>query len=162
MKTKDIIDQFPGISVKEIISKHRSEIMGIAMVSIMLFHQPFIWSKYDVFFRFFRFFGHFGVDIFLFLSGFGIAFSLKKNKLYKFYKKRFDRIVPICFFCGLIKYLICTLSPSLTFHVSRSWKMLFGFDLWFIRFILICYIVSPLIYWIIKHYGCIIMIVIAL
>ena len=42
-----------------------------------------VWSKFNR-----------GVDVFLFLSAFGLCFSLKKNCLQRFYFNRFKRIVP--------------------------------------------------------------------
>ena len=50
--------------------------MGLSMLSIMLFHQ-YLSSVFP--FNFFHNFGYWGVDVFLFLSGAGLVYSLNKN-----------------------------------------------------------------------------------
>ncbi|NDV68281.1 acyltransferase [Dysgonomonas sp. 25] len=75
-----------------LLSKYRTELMGISVIWIMLFHGTF---HVDI-----NFFpvkiGFAGVDIFFMLSGFGLYFaSLKKPSLLKFYKSRFIRIFPV-------------------------------------------------------------------
>src|SRR3712207_9227987 len=66
--------------IKEIelsnISKYRGELMGAAMLFIILFHVSL--PRYDMFFGLRRM-GNIGVDIFLFLSGIGLWFSWTKN-----------------------------------------------------------------------------------
>jgi peptidoglycan/LPS O-acetylase OafA/YrhL len=73
------------------INTSRSFIMGIAMCAIMLFHQPFI---YDYSTTVFHLFGHWGVDIFFFISGIGISLSLQKNTIQQYFKNRIIRIFP--------------------------------------------------------------------
>ena len=70
------------------ISEHRTLLMGVAMLSIMLFHQGWIWG-WNPFFAFFHFYGNWGVDIFFFVSGFGLYYSLKRDyNVISFYKRR--------------------------------------------------------------------------
>lgn len=73
------------------ISKYRDAVMGIAILQIMLHHSglnlpnPFFFLK--------RYMG--GPDIFMFLSGFGCAVSLTRNKdKVSFYFRRIKRIYP--------------------------------------------------------------------
>ena len=90
-------------SFLELVSVNRSAIMGLSMVFIMLFHQYFT----SVFpFNLFHNYGHWGVDVFLFLSGMGLVNSLEKNSIKDYYKRRFMRLVPSCIFCGSLKYLV--------------------------------------------------------
>ena len=74
------------------LSRFRSELMGAAIVFIMLFHTPL---KPDAsFFGLYRM-GNVGVDIFLFLSGIGLWFSwVKTPSMRYFYRKRLLRIFP--------------------------------------------------------------------
>jgi peptidoglycan/LPS O-acetylase OafA/YrhL len=65
------------MTFNELISKYRTPIMGCAMIVIMLFHQPFIYDSYVD--ALFHQFGYWGVEIFLFVSGFGIVYSLYRN-----------------------------------------------------------------------------------
>ena len=54
------------------ISRYRGELMGLAMVLIILFHVSL--PRHDSFYGLVRM-GNIGVDIFLFLSGIGLWFS---------------------------------------------------------------------------------------
>ena len=58
------------------ISRYRGELMGLAMIFVMLFH---VWMpKSNVMYGLVRC-GNVGVDIFLLLSGVGLWFSWTKN-----------------------------------------------------------------------------------
>ena len=64
------------------ISRFRGELMGAAMLFIILFH---VWlSRGDMFYGLRRC-GNVGVDIFLFLSGVGLWFSWIKTPSLKHY-----------------------------------------------------------------------------
>ena len=106
----------------------------------MLFHQP--WLTF-VPFNLFRMFGHFGVDIFFFLSGFGIVYSLRKNSsTLQFYKRRLHRLLPLCVVCGSIKF---ALSKTGFVDASVSKLTIVGLDLWFLCVLWFCYLFSPYI-----------------
>lgn len=129
--------------------------MGIAILWIMFFH-----SYLDV--RFFPFFdmvkntGNAGVEIFMFVSGFGIYYSLSKNLPLKvYYKNRILRILPY--------YLPIVLIYSLYLYAQGVWnaeiiiKNLLminywsgpGFDKifdWYIPSIFLLYLLAPLFY----------------
>ena len=62
----------------ETISIFRRELMGIAILWIMLRHLP-ISSGYYYVLDYLMNLGYGGVDMFLFLSGFGLFFSMKKD-----------------------------------------------------------------------------------
>lgn len=114
--------------------------MGCAMLAVMLFHQYFtVFPGSFVF----RWYGNLGVDVFLFLSGFGIYHSLRKQhsgKLLSFYHRRFIRIIPVAVVAG-----ICVTCP-LDSNSNKSWILcIFGLNLWYVRSILILYILSPFI-----------------
>lgn len=51
--------------------------MGFAMISIMLFHQPFFYR--NPFVDFFHLFGYWGVEVFLFVSGFWYSLFIKEE-----------------------------------------------------------------------------------
>lgn len=84
-----------------LISKYRISAMGISMVSIMLYHQN--WITNGIFFEWVRMLGYIGVEVFLFISGFGIAHSLAKNSLGQYYKNRVIRLIPACILFDLCK-----------------------------------------------------------
>ena len=57
------------------ISKYRTSLMGLSMIWVMLFHLPISLS----FFNPIKSIGYLGVDIFLFLSSYGLYYGFKKD-----------------------------------------------------------------------------------
>ena len=135
------------ISLNIQISECRNSIMGVPILSIMLFHQYFISM---IPFNFFHKFGYWGVDIFLFISGMGLVNSLKKNTKKDYYKRRFIRIIPSCLLCGTTKYIVFILFYSSLFILKDGLKIgiwsIASLDLWYIHTIIILYIISPIIF----------------
>lgn len=75
----------------ELISKNRSSIYGITMIWIMLFHSSFTFSTpWMLPLSIAKDMGRCGVDVFLFLSGISLYFSLSKrgSSLKDFYIRR--------------------------------------------------------------------------
>lgn len=146
--------------ISQEISNNRSFLMGIAMLSIMLFHQGWIYG-WNPFFAFFHFFGNWGVDIFFFVSGFGCYYSLNKDgDIASFYKRRLLRMLPICIGCGLFRYIIDhTLPvgvggyPTGVHEVSSDWMTILSWDRWFIPVIMVYYLLMPVLFCVIERYG---------
>ena len=139
----------------KLLSKNRSYIMGLAMISIMLFHQT--WVK-DLPFLGFRFVGHYGVDLFFFVIVFRIYYSLHNSKDSKgwclnFYKRRLRRLIPLCLFIGFAKFLIVKGWTETTYGMHADWKTITSMDMWYIQAILVFYFLSPLFYNVINRYG---------
>ncbi len=79
-------------SIKD-ISVYRSELMGWAILWIMMLHFTFTQIKP---FGFIAQYGFAGVEIFMLVSGYGLYFSLEKDsRLLRFYKKRLLRILSL-------------------------------------------------------------------
>ncbi|MBQ8047212.1 MAG: acyltransferase family protein [Prevotella sp.] len=143
------------------IRQHRTGIMGIAMLCIMLFHQSWIWGKVHVLFFLFHVYGHWGVDIFFFVSGFGLYYSLNKNgSALAFYKRRLLRLLPLCITCGLVRYAIDHVLPvgrggypTGVHEVTSDWTTILSLDKWFIAVILAYYLVMPLLRWAFDRFG---------
>ena len=85
------------MAAESLLSKYRSEIMGASALGVILCHAvtsdvqlPQILVRLLVFFNL-------GVDVFLFVSGFGMYFSMNrvcdKKDVILWYKKRFVRIL---------------------------------------------------------------------
>lgn len=83
------------------VSKYRTPFMGVAMLFVLIFHA--MCSIYNPL-GYFNI-GYVGVDIFLFLSGFGLTFSYFRNTCFTFYKHRFIRLYPLYFFCICICFI---------------------------------------------------------
>ena len=116
----------------EIISKHRTELMGAAIIGILFchlrecleIHDVFVPSLISLFSR-----GICGVDIFMLLSGFGLYYSYRNNSnIHEFYKNRIFRLLPAYFIVAIPYWLII--------DIFRAQKPFYEFlkDLLFISF----------------------------
>ena len=85
------------------LSRYRSELMGLAMIFVMLFH---VWlPKSNPMYGLVRC-GNVGVDMFLFLSGIGLWFSWTGNRsLPRFFRKRYIRIYPAWLIMACLFYI---------------------------------------------------------
>lgn len=108
------------------ISRFRGELMGIAMLFIILFHVGL--PRTDWFFGLRRL-GNIGVDMFLFLSGVGLWFSWVRRSLsgqsfgrrYRsFMLKRLWRIYPAWLIMASLYYIPDYLCPELVGHGGHS------------------------------------------
>lgn len=145
-----------------LLSKYRNQIYGLSIIWIVIYHiyefcihkMNFSWISTLVFYN-----GYIGVDVFLFLSGISLYFSLAKKNLkrkviFDFYKKRFCKILKVyIFFC--IPFLVCR--DLLVGNDSvRFLKQVFFLDdhvssFWFIAIIMLCYLIYPMLFYIIKN-----------
>lgn len=146
------------------IGKHRSALMGFAMIWVFLFHARSeklgfmptgLWGAICEN-------GNLGVDIFLFLSAFGLCFSLKKNTIKRFYLNRFKRILPtwwvVLFAMHIMGLLVGSKFPDGSFVYPHSivdmffWYTGLGYFFntcfyeWYIPTLLVFYLLIPLIY----------------
>lgn len=134
------------------ISKYRTALMGVAIIGVMIGHCKTDWpvsifSKavgvlcYSVF-----------TGGFLFLSGFGLYYSMSKNASVKeFYAKRMKRVlvpwaciaIPYFLFMDVIHSAYCN---NFLWHVSTLafWKSGNYSGMWYISVILALYLVYPL------------------
>ncbi|MBF1591643.1 MAG: acyltransferase, partial [Prevotella shahii] len=91
-----------GISFAN-ISHHRSELMGLAMIAIVLFHVNV--PRLSPFYGLWRM-GNMGVDVFLFLSGVGLWYALTSNtSLKRFFTRRYLRIYPTWLLVASLYYV---------------------------------------------------------
>ena len=130
----------------EDISTYRSELMGIAMIWIMMIHFDFTQLKP---LGFVSQFGFLGPDIFFFVSGFGLYYSLDKNKdIVTFFKKRLVRVFPTYYIIGII--------PSIIFYKDTFLDYLFRYTTigfwtnniygeWYIPSAIMLYLWTPII-----------------
>ncbi|MBQ9204622.1 MAG: acyltransferase [Prevotella sp.] len=73
----------------------RFYVMGIAILWIFVFHFYCWYKATRPWWIYFFSEGQIGVDIFLFLSAYGLEASFRKNSWQRFYKNRFVRIIPV-------------------------------------------------------------------
>lgn len=130
-------------NIRNQISLYRNELMGFSILWIILHHTQFFhMANYDNIDYLIRM-GSCGVDIFLFLSSFGLYRSFNQNNnIKKFYLKRILRIFPTFIFIVFIYKLkegFATLLSPLTWLNELHSN-------WFIPFILLMYAIFPLLF----------------
>lgn len=140
-----------------ILSKYRNELYGISILWIILFHG-LEFKNFSLFRELSGFkeiieHGNIGVEIFLFMSGICLYYSMKKeSNIFKFYKKRLKKIlIPFLlidglywfYSCVILDYNILTFIKNITFYS-------FWFEgmktVWFIALIIPLYIFYPLLF----------------
>ncbi len=149
-------------NMKSELSANRSFLMGLAMIAIVLFHHG--WTVIPGVTAFFSRFGLWGVDIFLFLSGFGCVYALQKYSTGKFYRKRVTRLLPTCMLAGMLVFVIDGYFQAERVMAPAIIRVL-SLHRWYIQAILICYLLCPLLYLLIKKFkirGLIMIIVLSL
>lgn len=128
----------------------RTYIMGVSILSIMLFHTEgfFIVPKWI---EFIQRTGFLGVDIFFFVSAYGLCYSMKKKtSLRLWYIKRFKRIVP-AFLLAIIFYKAVFLifdekDNSLNISALIDSFLHYLVVFWYIPALLLFYLVFPCLY----------------
>ena len=135
------------------ISRYRGELMGLAMIFVMLFH---VWMpKSNPMYGLVRC-GNVGVDIFLFLSGIGLWYSWTKNPSLKhFFKRRYARVYPAWLIIACLFYIPNYLNtpgggyspdvPNLIANILIGWSFWRIDDLtfWFVPSIMMFYTFAP-------------------
>jgi len=89
------------MKLSAMLSKHRNVLMGFAAIWIVCFHANLKTNIFliDAFFSS----GDYGVDIFVFLSGFGLSYSLARNPdFYNYFRRRMKRLLPGFYFISLL------------------------------------------------------------
>lgn len=135
-----------------LLSKYRTEIMGLATISIFL-HHLIVWNSIPGYMKYCFRFGFIGVEIFLFLSGIGLCYSIQKEpNIKKFYYKRLIRIYPSYVLVTLLSFIlghdglwdIILRLSGLSYYTSFFTGFQQGF--WYVSFILLLYFCFPVIY----------------
>lgn len=136
-----------------VYSKYRTQIMGLAAIMIILCHIRGIEYSNFPFLEKLLWFGNYGVEIFLFVSGIGMYYSLTKENisLIQWYKRRYVRItVPFL----LIAISIYPLRLILNIPASMSDFLLYITTLefwihhrgaWYVAMLLPLYFLTPYI-----------------
>ena len=142
----------------DVISDYRGVLMGISIICIIIFHYVEDCGIYHVhkngWVEFFRnYITSSSVDGFLFLSGFGLYYAMKKHPdISQFYKRRFTRILIPYFLIAIpalcwndflfdktgVKAFFSDLSFYSFFTRGMSW-------FWYILLICFCYLIFPFI-----------------
>ena len=133
------------------ISRYRGELMGAAMLFVILFHVGL--PREDAFYGLRRI-GNIGVDMFLFLSGVGLWFSwTKRPSLKHFFTRRYLRIYPAWLIIACLFYIPDFLGPrqfstniiDLLGDVLITWDFWLHDELsfWYIPATMMLYLFAP-------------------
>ncbi len=128
--------------------------------------------------------GAFGVSLFLIVSGAALMLSYGKNDkmdLKRFYSKRFQTIYPMFWIAYICFFLFSVFKDRGLNHLIPKWKFIYSFlgidgymclmrqgevnffrvGEWFLGFILIIYLIFPLLIWLIKKAPIVLAVLIA-
>ena len=135
------------------VSKYRTQIMGFIAMWIFIFHVrneapvflgvPFL-CDVDIFFVNI---GFNGVDVFFFLSGWGLYRSINENNVAAFYKRRYRRLVPSYVFACVATVILYNRDIVNFIKAVTCWSFLtkdIHETAWFIPAIAITYLFFPL------------------
>ncbi len=133
--------------------------MGIAIITIVFLHFYCWYKGTRPWWIYFFSEGQTGVDLFLFLSAYGLEASIRKNGWRQFYINRMKRILPVYFLFLLTLFSIFQNSIPFERIIIQSIGQLTGFSLfqkddffstnfefdWFTPALIIVYLLFPLI-----------------
>ena len=131
------------------MSRYRGQLMGAAIVFIILFHVPL--ARGDAFFGLRRC-GNIGVDMFLFLSGIGLWYAwVKQPSVSHFYRRRLLRLFPAWLVVSSIYYLQRFNFETgdyldLVLDITVNWGFWLHDELtfWYVPAIMMLYLWAPL------------------
>lgn len=148
--------------MSDLFGKHRTYLMGFSILWIIVFHFCFYGNLFHV--RFFDMIfsrGYVGVDIFLFLSAYGLCFSYERNGIKRFYMNRLRRLFPMYILFVVVavyffhQYYSDSAVKLAVFQCTglASFRMV-DFE-WFIPALIVLYAAFPLMYkgvrWLYEH-----------
>lgn len=135
-----------------IISKYRQAFMGLAIFWIFFYHTgvdiPVLRELFAM--------GWMGVDIFFFVSGYGLCASLSRNRSIKsFFKRRFFRIIPTWWIILTLMAIVGTIASLKGYPNSTDdyfywytglgwWTGNCNFE-WYIPTLIVFYLAAPLL-----------------
>ena len=151
-----------------VLSKYRGELMGLAILFVVMFH---VWMQQSNFFFPLRRLGNVGVDMFLFVSGMGLWFSWMRSRLGKsldgnggmpisksavrFFQRRYLRIYPVWFVVASVFYIGKYIDnpgggyspdiPNLIANILFNWSFWRADDLtfWYVPATMMLYLFAP-------------------
>lgn len=127
-----------------IISKYRSQIMAVAILWIAVLHATMYFPIEII--NWIKLIGQGGVDIFLFISSFGLYYAYQKeSNALIFIRKRLFRIIPYFLPVALFRcyYLDYNLVNGLLLVTTMSFWVLGDRSMWYVSAIIPLYIITP-------------------
>lgn len=148
-----------GMEFVDRVSEKRGTLMALAIMFVVVYHYKCWIGGFPWYIGSILKFGYIGVDIFFFLSGFGLACSFQKNNIRQFYKNRVMKILPCYLLYGVILLL------NIAFHGGMfTWfDVLYKFSTleytfrhggidWFMSAIIQLYLFFPMFFLFVKKF----------
>lgn len=131
-------------SIKD-FSIYRRTLMGFSIIWVMLFHYKIDGLLLEKIANY----GYMGVDVFFFLSGFGLFYSMEKNSdTIRFYIRRVRRIFPLYFILGAFSCVLFDNFSDFLWKYSTLGYWTNGIIAsWFIPAIVTCYFLYPFLFY---------------
>lgn len=140
-------------SLYRLLSDHRNALMGFAALWIVIFHT---WTPLFSYVpvlgaaeRFVVRYGFYGVEIFLFLSGLGMVFSIEKHTVGGFYHNRFGKLLlpyaAVAVVRAVVERWTAKEAAMLLSGYAFIFKNAYSF-LWYVQTIAVYYLLFPLYY----------------
>ena len=133
--------------------------MGIAILMVIVYHAACCNLPMGALTQVANY-GLIGVDIFMLFSAYGLCYSINKNKLSNFYKRRYVRVLPLylVLVCSVLIHKALMGGVNLTDAVGASttfflWGLGDIFVDWYLTAILYFYLLFPLFYKVISKGG---------
>lgn len=143
-----------------VYSKYRTQIMGLAAIMIIVGHIRGIDFSHAPLLEKLLWFGNYGVELFLFVSGIGMYYSLTKNdvSIFQWYKRRYVRIgVPFLLIAISIYPLRILLNvpaslPDFLLYVTTLEFWIHHRGAWYVAMLLPLYFLTPYIVKVVNTY----------
>ena len=133
------------------VSSYRTFLMGISILWVILFHTIwYLWFPKVI--EIFQMSGNYGVDIFIFVSVYGLYHSMQnKLTLRQWYFRRLKRIIPsFLIVATMLAFIECWSVPDYIKEIAFIGFLLpnikYEVVFWYIPAILIFYAIFPLCY----------------
>ena len=147
---------------RKLLSRHRVPIMGVAALLIIFYHAE--WQSAPFPLGLLSVEGQLGVDLFVFMSGFGLAHALRKRPSPQIYwRSRLRRLLP-AYYAWFLLMLAVAAGMAVFLHAQADylhWFLLHVFPLgvwmnrqpeaWYVSAALGYYALAPLFYFLLEH-----------
>ena len=134
------------------LSRRRDALMGVAALMIVglhaHWHAPLALWNYI-----FNNYGSMGVDFFVFMAGFGCAFSLRRDPdMGRFFRRRLERLLPVFYVSAAVMILLAGLPP-----IVELMQQIIPIGVWFGNGGTYWYVSATILYYLLVPpiFGCI-------
>lgn len=130
----------------EFLFSNKKLLSGIAILMVLFYHCPWVTLTMKIL----SYSGFLGVDIFFLFTGFGLCYSIQKNDIGSFYKRRLYRIFPMFLILAIITTLLSDDYSWSSWFFNLSTLSYYGIGGkridWYLSSLCLFYLLFPLFY----------------